>query len=42
MLIVKFGEEGNARGIIDSKGENRWCWRVRVDDDLTMKERRRR
>lgn len=25
VLIVEFGEEGDARGIIESKGEIRWC-----------------
>lgn len=41
-MIVKFCEERDARGILESKKEIRLCWGVRVDEDLTMRERRNR
>lgn len=42
MLIVEFEEERVAREIMKNRGEIRYYWGVRVDEDLTMRERRNR
>lgn len=41
-MIVKFCEERDARGSLESRGEIRLGWGVRMDEDLTMMERRNR
>lgn len=42
VMTAEFCDEGNAKGIMENKGKIRMCWGVRVDEDLTMREKRRR
>lgn len=42
MLIVEFSEEREANEIIKSRIEIRYCWGVKMDEDLTIKEMRNR
>lgn len=37
VMIAEFCEERDARGTLESKGEIRLCWGVKVDGDLTMR-----
>lgn len=41
VLIVQF-KESEAGKIIESRGEIRYYWGVKVNEDLTMRERRNR